>query len=294
MNTLEQRTAQILGDDSFKLDIRNAGIFRFLSGYRFDKHNHREIEIIYIKSGHCIMDMEGKFVPLKVGDCIVLCPGVPHSFFVDQKSSCQIAQLEFRVTVPKFVEQKFMRFPPERFYEFSDCDMVKELIEGISRRYRRRNENKYGTVQIKLMFLQLFMELANKIEEDGKAAKDSRIDRIISYINENYEYDINVEELAEKFGISSRYLRKRFQLEAGISCSQYITSVRIEKAKGLLWHSTKTVTEIAGLTGFNSSQYFSRIFYQNTGQTPVEYRNTWKGEKAEERYMIELDKEEWT
>lgn len=292
MSTPEEIIAQILLEGSINPIIRNAGIFRFMPDYRFEKHNHKEIEIVYIRSGCCIMGVEERFIPLREGDCIVLCPGVPHWFSVDRSVSCQIAQLEFVLENLWGTGAEFAHFLSGRFYEFSDCSMVKEQIESICRCCRHMKESRYGNVRMKLMFLQLLMELSLKIEEENAAAWNGRIAAILAYINENYEYGISVEGLAQKFGISSRYLRKQFQAETGIGCSKYIMSLRIEKAKGLLWNSSKTVTEIASSTGFNSSQYFSRVFSRYTGQTPVEYRNSWRGRKAEESYFAELDKEE--
>lgn len=292
MSTQEEKIAQILLEGSLNPILRNAGIFRFMPDYRFEKHNHREIEIVYIRSGYCIMGVEEQFIPLRAGDCIVLCPGVPHWFSVDRNVSCQITQLEFTIENIWGTGAELIRFLSGRFYEFSECEMIKEQMESICRCYRRMKENKYGNLQMKLMFLQLFMELSLKISREDTVKNDGRIAGILAYINENYEYGISVEGLAQKFGISSRYLRKQFQAETGISCSRYILSLRIEKAKGMLWNTSKTVTEIASSTGFNSSQYFSRVFSRYTGQTPMEYRNSWKGRKAEESYFMELDREE--
>ena len=108
------------------------------------------------------------------------------------------------------------------------------------------------------------------------------MEHIIRYLNENYESDICMEDLAQRFGLSSRYIRKCFAQETGMSCQKYITTLRIGKAKELLWYSADTVTEIAMKTGFNSAQYFSRVFQQYTEMTPMEYRNLWRGSKAQE------------
>ena len=83
MDRLEQIIARVLAEDSIKLEIRNAGVFRFLASYRFERHNHREIEIIYIKSGHCIVGTDEGFLPLREGDCMIVYKGVPHWFLVD-------------------------------------------------------------------------------------------------------------------------------------------------------------------------------------------------------------------
>ena len=287
MNQLDQAIAQTLLEDAMKLELRNAGVFRFSASYRFERHNHREVEIIYIKSGHCIIGSGERFVPLREGDCIILYKGVPHWFFVDKKECCQIAQLEFSIIVPEYLKHVLAFFRERQFYKLSDCDMVGGLIECISRLHRLEQTIPHGDLQMKLMFFRLLIDLSFRMEKKDNVRKNSKVEEIIDYINKNYDDDIRVEELAKRFGISSRYIRKCFKEETGISCSQYMTSLRVEKAKEMLWLSAKTVTEIASLTGFNSSQYFNRVFQQYTGQTPLEYRNSWRGVQAAERCVIE-------
>lgn len=291
MSGIEEKIAQMLLEHSMKLEIRNAGIFRYLKSYRFERHNHKETEIVYIKSGHCIMGIGTEFVPLKERDCIIVYKGVPHWFLVDKGEGCQIAQVEYYVEVPEALQESLAVFRPARYHKLTESEEIRELIEGIGRLHRIGRGEKLQDTAMKLLFLLLFLELSAQIEKNGRK-KSGRMEKLISYINENYEYDISIEELAEKFGYSSRYIRKCFKEETGISCSQYITSLRVEKAKELLWSGRGTVTEIAAGTGFNSSQYFCRVFQQYTGMTPLEYRNIWRGTKAEERCTIEEKEEE--
>lgn len=288
MENLEQRIAKALMEDALQYEIRNAGVYRFMASYRFEKHNHREIEIIYIKSGHCIVGVHEDFAPLREGDLMILHRGIPHCFFVDKKESCQIAQLEFDMTVPEYLSRSLAFFGKGKTQKLSNCERAGELIESIGRLHRLSGKSGSDRIQMKLTIFQLLIELSARIEEKSRIEGNGRIDAVISYINEHYEDDLNVEDLADRFGISSRYLRKCFKKEAGINCSQYIISLRIEKAKELLWLSGKSVTEIASLTGFNSSQYFSRVFQQYTGRTPAEYRNHWKGSRAEERCVVDV------
>ena len=275
MSKIEEKIAQMLMEQSLKLEIRKAGVFRFVKSYRFERHNHRETEVVYIKSGHCIMGVGEEFVPLKERDSIIVYKGVPHWFMVDKGEGCQIAQVEYYVSVPEDLQESLSVFRPARYHKLTDSEEVRELIEGIGRLYRTGGG----------------AELSAQIDKNGQR-KSGKMERLIGYINENYAYDISIEELAERFGYSSRYIRKCFKEETGISCSQYIISLRIERAKELLWSGSGTVTETAAATGFNSSQYFCRIFRQYTGMTPMEYRNLWKGTTAEERCTIEEEKEE--
>ena len=290
MDKIEEKIAQMLMEHSLELEIRNAGVFRYLKSYRFERHNHRETEIVYIKSGHCIMGVGEEFVPLKERDCIILYKGVPHWFLVDREEGCQIAQLEFYVNVPEDLKENLAVFRPARYHTLPDSEGIKDVIEGIGRLYRFGGNEELQSTAMKMLFLLLFLELSMRIEKNGRR-QSGKMEKLLSYINENYEYDISIEELAEKFGVSSRYLRKCFKEETGISCSQYIASLRIEKAKEMLWSGSETVTEIAARAGFNSSQYFCRVFQQYTGMTPLEYRNMWKGTRAEERCTI-IEEEE--
>ena len=96
---------------------------------------------------------------------------------------------------------------------------------------------------------------------------------LIDCLDERGYLDCPLEELSRELGMSSRYLRKTFEDSIGISCSQYITMLRIARAKELLWDWEKDITQVASLTGFNSPQYFCRIFKKHTGMTPAQYRN---------------------
>ena len=103
-----------------------------------------------------------------------------------------------------------------------------------------------------------------------------KIREILKFIQEHYQEPLQIEALAARQGISSRFLRRYFTQEIGMSCLDYIQALRLNKAKELLWETSKSVTEIALETGYGTPQYFSRIFRQEIGMTPSEYRSSWK------------------
>lgn len=273
------------------IQVRNSGVFRFPSAYRFENHNHKEMEINYIRSGHCIIGLKDSFIPLKPGDCVIISPGVPHYFVVDSREKCSITQLEFSVQVPNRLEEELAILEQEKmYYKLTNCEMTGYLMESLCRMNRMETDSR--PIQLKLGFFQLFVELSAQITAQKqiwkKKGKAGRISELISYINENYEQQLKIEELARKFDVSSRYIRKCFIQETGDSCQHYINMLRIGKAKELLWFTGSTVTEIAMKTGFNSSQYFCRTFQQYVEMSPLEYRNLWRGSKAEELCVLEL------
>ena len=83
------------------------------------------------------------------------------------------------------------------------------------------------------------------------------------------------EELAKKLHYTRNHLYKLFKKEYGVSPSEYMMALRIEKAKMLFHDQTKTlsVSNVAYAVGFADPLYFSRIFRQRTGASPTEFKN---------------------
>jgi two-component system response regulator YesN len=79
--------------------------------------------------------------------------------------------------------------------------------------------------------------------------------------------------VASYVGISPNHLSTVFSQETGENFIEYLTRVRIERAKNLLSATSMKSADIAFETGFNDPHYFSFIFKKNTGLSPREYRN---------------------
>lgn len=292
MNQLYNSIAKVMMQDTFDIQIRNAGIFCFPPAYRFERHNHKEVEVNYVHNGACIIGINGEVHSLKKGDCIVIYPGIPHRFIADTRENCKITQLEFTINVSKEIGNVLPVLKMDVPYlQMSNSESISYFMENLCRIYRMQKEEEQKDALLYLSFFQLFIAISEQIDQgkkEPKKGKAGRIDDIIAFVNENYEKEINMEELADQFGVSSRYIRKCFQQETGMSCQKYLSTLRIAKAKELLWYSSKSATDIALATGFGSSQYFCRVFQQHTEMTPMEYRNLWKGQKAEELCVVEF------
>lgn len=87
-------------------------------------------------------------------------------------------------------------------------------------------------------------------------------------IQENFRFNISIEELAKSIGMSVSYFRRLFHKVYGYSPMQYIMNLRIEYARDLLLSGEVNVTEAARLSGFDDIYYFSRLFKEKTGTSP--------------------------
>ncbi len=105
----------------------------------------------------------------------------------------------------------------------------------------------------------------NRYRDIIKKAKD--------YIEENYDKDeISLNTVAAKVGLSPSHFSTIFGQEMGETFVEYLTKVRMEKAKELLRTTSKKTTDIAFLVGYRDAHYFSNLFKKTQGCTPREYR----------------------
>jgi two-component system response regulator YesN len=95
----------------------------------------------------------------------------------------------------------------------------------------------------------------------------------IEYINQYYGNNaLKTEDVARHAHLSKGRLGVVFKQETGQTINDYLTTVRMDAAKSLLLSGRYKVYEVAEKVGYQTSQYFSQIFYQNTGQHPNKYR----------------------
>lgn len=98
---------------------------------------------------------------------------------------------------------------------------------------------------------------------------------IKKYIDNHYmKEDLSLNEVANKFDISSSYLGKLMKQEIGKTFIEYLTEIRIENAKKMLEEESIGIKihEVAQLVGYSSQHYFSRVFKKQVGINPFEYK----------------------
>ena len=97
------------------------------------------------------------------------------------------------------------------------------------------------------------------------------VEQAMMYISENYSHNITLDDMAAYLRISPFYLSRVFKKNTGKNFTDVLAERRIEAAKRLL-HQKKSIKEVTYETGFNSQNYFSKIFKKYVGCSPREYR----------------------
>ena len=99
-----------------------------------------------------------------------------------------------------------------------------------------------------------------------------QVQKCVDYIEMHLEEKICAADLAAQVGYTEYYMTHKFKEETGLSVTDYIKFAKIERAKVLLKSTDQTVQDIAAALSFSTRNYFSRVFQEVTGQTPMEYR----------------------
>lgn len=116
------------------------------------------------------------------------------------------------------------------------------------------------------------MDLAREIRVRTPRT-DTAIGRAKEYIQRNFTKDISLDSVAQAVSISPYYFSKLFKEETGTNFSDYLTELRINRAKQLLDEDPdRNIKEISIESGYSNPNYFSRIFKKWTGSTPTERR----------------------
>jgi AraC-like DNA-binding protein len=114
--------------------------------------------------------------------------------------------------------------------------------------------------------------IMTKRELDAKTASLQRFNSLLTYINSHYTEKITVQSLSHMTGITEFHFCRVFKQLTGCTFTEYVNRLRLEKAAEYLQESTLSVTDIAFECGFESINYFSRLFTKLNHDTPSGFR----------------------
>lgn len=119
----------------------------------------------------------------------------------------------------------------------------------------------------------------NKNKNSNKI-KMKLFEDVKNYIKENIETELELEKVANNFGLSVYYFSRTFKEVIGINYSEYVNKCRIDIAKELLSDGEMNVKEVCYKVGYNDPNYFSKVFKKYEGVSPANFKMT-----VEEKYM---------
>ena len=166
---------------------------------------------------------------------------------------------------------------------------MKETIVGFLKQIIMVNEEKQSAymLQTRILLLQILEEMLRKDALCPTAyvnATNMQRD-MLAYIQKYYTEKITLGMLAEEFHLSEKYISSYFKEHFSISFMQYVTHLRMTKAKNLLVTTDFSITEVALSCGFLSVNLFIRMFKEAYQITPLQYRKKANGKAVyDEKY----------
>lgn len=263
------------------------------TSWSMEPNRHDNFEMVYIKKGLAVFEINGE--PVKVGpnDIIIIKPGQYHKFIVQSESGCEFIVLNF-----KFISRNKDEYSQVSLHDFLNFVKTREagayitlkvgqkneIITLLNRILKERENSEIESEFLSnLLILELFALLSralkteweNSIRDKGTKLREL-ISSAISYIKNNYERDISLEDIARYVFLSPGYFIRAFKEETGTSPINYLLKVRVERAMELLADTDDRIIDIALAVGFSSQQRFNEIFKKYAAMTPTQYRKTVK------------------
>jgi two-component system response regulator YesN len=122
--------------------------------------------------------------------------------------------------------------------------------------------------QLKIIYANLIEQLTHH----GATGQYSKyIREALDYIAANYRHDLSLNEVSDKIRITPSYLSRLFRDETGMSFVEYLNHFRVQKAKKFIENGERKMKSLYEKVGFNSYNYFFKVFKELTGCTPMEY-----------------------
>lgn len=138
--------------------------------------------------------------------------------------------------------------------------------------------------ELEKLFLNLCQQLKGRNAESGEKkpeilensqdkSEGAIVNHVKAYVETHYGEELSLNILADQVYVHPTYLSILFKKKTGSNFKDYVTRVRIEKAKEMLKDLSLRIVDISGKVGYESSKHFSKIFKELTGMTPKDYRN---------------------
>ncbi|QIB27833.1 AraC family transcriptional regulator [Caloranaerobacter azorensis] len=156
-----------------------------------------------------------------------------------------------------------------------DIGINSNLLKIKNYKFLNKIESSNSIKDVIAMGEKMIEEYCNVILDNYSCTENILIRKAISYIHNNFSENIKLDDVCNHVHISKTYFCSLFKKYTGMCFSKYLNNIRIEKSKELLKKNEMSILDISIAVGFNNQSYFSKLFKDNTGITPKEFRKNY-------------------
>lgn len=228
-------------------------------------------KIYYIRGGEGLIKIGKKELPLLPGQLYFLPAGTLQTASCTNKQMitkywCHFySNIVFKNLFSSFKIPYSIKVEPDN--EIDEC--FERLVSNAKMDAARFLNTKINLMRI----ISYFIGHVSLEKEDYVSTHPlENINKVINYIHGNLSTDIDIEQLSKIAHLHPTYFCRLFKSYLGEPPMHYVYKKRLEKAQNLLCYSSKSIKEIADLTGFNDINHLSKSFNKNFGISPSRYR----------------------
>ena len=238
------------------------------------KHRHNFIEIVYVNSGEALHYVGEKVCEIKAGDVFIIADNSEHSI----NPTCK--DKDFKITNIIFRHELLnQRGLPEPWEIFS-FDALPNIISEIKSEYNYVDSSDYVLLLLIKNLINYCLIEKERIKRGkntgikSKKSADDYIDSAVRFIQNNYNKNIKISDVAAAVGLYPSYLQKIFAKYRATSVHLYLVHYRMEKACQLLSETNLPIYEISHAVGVNDIKNFYLSFKRFFSVTPKQYRES--------------------
>lgn len=259
--------------------------------FSYPWHFHSQYEIMYVQEGEGECFVGDRIERYRAGDVILFGSNLPHYMRSDEHSGAPDTAMRTQGVIVQF-EQNFMGYSFGHYPQLLQIsNLLNDAVRGIL--FPAQYAGGLRSILSDFPMLKGFRQLTSLLEllqemsgvalrrvmasphyyESFPVMGDKRIDKILSYVNNNYTRKIKLEEIAEMANMNASAFCRYFKENTGRTLLQYILEMRVGYACRLLTVGSMDISQIALECGFESITHFNRMFKAHTKQTPGQYRS---------------------
>ena len=223
-------------------------------------NGRRSDALVYFTDGKTTYNFSYSVLTAESGTIVYLPKGSVYEMCITERSKYVCVDFDFEPSDTPRAAEVYKNLPSSIINEFM------KLF------YNRNRHDPWGIPET---FSSLYKVYAAALRSKYKSYSQTsaKTAEAIKYILENYsDPSFAVSDVAEAVGISQMHLRRLVKAKVNMSPVQYVTHLRIEKAKNILQTSNLMISEVASISGFTDQYYFSREFKSVVGISPTEYK----------------------
>jgi len=240
---------------------------------------HKQLEMIWVKSGQLRAIIDGKNYLLQENDIYVVFPNILHAV---HRSDAQIVLIVADNDLFPLYSETLTHLTPK--IPVLRAGELPELVPGIFQRIAELNgleDSNYKQSILTGYIGGILGEVLIRISLTERNSDNNLIQKLILYLLANYTREISLEDVAKELNYSKCYISHLVAETFQCNFRALINSYRVSLAQSLLLSSQKTVSEIAYESGFKNQSSFNRIFLKQCGVTPSEFRQVHDDVQAE-------------